>query len=231
MGFGKDKTMQLQPPVVIHEKSRENQSRDVAAIIAANAKSSSVLSSVWLRRRENHFRTEPAHILIYGVITGVATAVIAIIAGVSFWYSIGGGAFAMEFAFVAFLITVYRNADTLEYEVIYNADEKETAQNADVRVTYRIETKKDNRITFRDFPATFNDVHVAALLQLSKDGERFNVKTLPKYGVCTQPEYPALRDALANSNMLEKNGKSWELTDEFFAFANESAPPPAPPIS
>lgn len=214
------------PPIVIQEKSRENQSKDLAAIIAANSKNTSELSSVWFKSRINHLRVHPREILIYGVITGIALGIISYILGLSFAYSFLVALGMMEVAFVSFLVTIYRNADTVEYEVVFES--KSEIKTEDSKVTYRIETKKDNRITMMDLPTFFQAANIAALMKMKQDGERFNVKNVTANGVCTQPQFPELRDKLAHSNMLIKDGKSWELTDEFMSFAREAAPAPVP---
>ena len=213
-----------QPPIIIQEKSRENQSKDLAAIIAANSKSSSELSSVWFKSRINHFRVNPRDILIYGAISGVAMGVIGYILGVAFVYSLVVSLGMMEVAFVAFVVTIYRNADTIEYEVTFESTQQE--ETIDSKVTYRIETKKDNRLTMMDLPAFFQAANVAALVTMKNQGQRFNVRNLSKYGVCTQQQFPELRDRLSSSNLLIKDGKTWELTDEFMSFAREAVPAP-----
>ena len=219
-----NKNMIPQSPIIIHEKTRENQSKDLAAIIAANSKNNSVLSSVWFKSRINHFRVNPRDILIYGSITGVAMGIIAYILTVPIAYAVLVSLGMMEIAFVGFLVTVYRNADTMEYEVMFESTVQE--ESIDSKVTYRIETKKDNRTTMMDLPAFFQAANVAALVTMKNQGQRFNVRNLSKYGVCTQQQFPELRDRLASSNLLIKDGKTWELTDEFMSFAREAVPAP-----
>jgi len=220
-----NKNILPQPPIIIQEKSRENQSKDLAAIIAANSKSSSELSSVWFKSRINHMRVHPREILIYGVITGVALGIMAYILGVPFAYSFLVALGMMEVAFVSFLVTIYRNADTVEYEVVFESEEK--IESMDSKITYRIETKKDNRLTMMDLPKFFQAENVANLVRMRQNGQRFNVRNQASNGVCTQQQFPELRDRLAQSNMLIKDGKTWELTDEFMHFAREAVPAPA----
>ena len=220
-----NKNMIPQPPIIIQEKSRENQSKDLAAIIAANSKSSSELSSVWFKSRINHFRVNPRDILIYGAISGVAMGVIGYILGLAFVYSLVVSLGMMEAAFIAFVVTIYRNADTIEYEVTFESTQHE--ETVDSKVTYRIETKKDNRTTMMDLPTFFQPENVANLVRMREKGQRFNVRNLSSNGVCTQQQFPELRDKLAHSNLLIKDGKTWELTDEFMSFAREAVPAPA----
>jgi len=217
-------------PIVIQEKSRENQSKDLAAIIAANSKSSSELSSVWFKSRINHFRVNPRDILIYGAISGVAMGVIGYILGLAFVYSLVVSLGMMEAAFVAFVITIYRNADTIEYEVTFESTKHE--ETVDSKVTYRIEHQKGNRTSFTGLPDFFNAENVANLVKMREQGLVFNVTNLSKSKVCTQQQFPELRDSLASADLLIKDGKTWELTDEFMHFAREAVPVyAAPPVN
>ena len=206
--------------MVIYEKSKEIQSKDVAAIVAAGSKQNGVLSHVWMKQRTNHLRVSPPHIFISGIATGIAMGIIAYIVGVPADYSFSIMLACIVVSSIALLITIYRNADTLEYEVAYKSTEKETA--VDSKITYRIETKKGSRLTMMDLPAFFQSQNVAALANMHQQGERFNVRNITRYGVCTQQQFPELRDKLAHSNMLIKDGKSWELADEFLTFAEQA---------
>lgn len=208
-----------QPPIVIHEKSRENQSKDLAAIIQAASKSNSILSSVWLKRRENHFRMEAPHVGIAGMSGGASMGVIAVLLGASVPFSIGVALFGMMLAAIAIVLLIFQNADTLEYEVNYESTSQQEQSSS--RVTYRIETKKGNRSNFVNFPDWFSEPNLRALVNMNNQGEAFNVKTLPKHGVCTKTQYAELRNDLALSQMIAKNKNSWELAPEFFVFADK----------
>lgn len=212
--------LQQQQPIVIHEKSRENQSKDLAAIIQAASKSNSVLSSVWLKRRENHFRMEAPHVGVAGMSGGASMGVIAFLLGASAQFAIGTALFGMMLAAIAIVLLIFQNADTLEYEVAYESTSQQETSNQ--KITYRIETKKGSRTNMVDMPVWFAAANVAALVNMSKQGERFNARNLPKHGVCTQQQFAELRDGLSRAQLLEKNGKTWELAPEFFAFAEKA---------
>ena len=212
--------LQQQPPIVIHEKSRENQSKDLAAIIQAASKSNSILSSVWLKRRENHFRMEAPHVGVAGMSGGASMGVIAVLLGASVSFSIGVALFGMMLAAIAIVLLIFHNADTLEYEVNYESISQQAEKSE--KVTYKIETKKGNNLTFRTFPDWFGERNLNALVNMHNQGVEFKRETLPRYGVCTEKQFPVLRNNLSHSNMIEKNGRKWELTPIFFAFAKES---------
>ncbi len=212
--------LQQQPPIVIHEKSRENQSKDLAAIIQAASKSNSILSSVWLKRRENHFRMEAPHVGIAGLSGGAAMGAIAFLLGASAEFAVGTALTGMMLAAIAIVLLVFQNADTLEYEVAYESTSQQEAMNS--KITYRIETKRGNRTTMIDLPAWFEAKNIAALVRMNEQGERFNARNLPKHGVCKQQQFAQLRDGLSKAQLLEKNGKTWQLAPEFFAFAEQS---------
>lgn len=213
-------SLSQQQPIIIHEKIRENQSKDVAAIIQAASKSNSVLSSVWLRRRENHFRIAAAEVGIAGVSGGMAMGGIAALMGASVQLSIGIALAGMMVAAAAIVFLVFHNADILEYEVNYEATSDQQANTQ--KITYRIETQKGHRTNYVNMPTWFEAAHVAALLRMNEQGERFNVRNTSKHGVCTQQQFAELRDGMARAQLLEKNGKTWELAPEFFAFAKQT---------
>ncbi len=207
------------PPIVIHEKSRENQSKDLAAIIQAASKSNSVLSSVWLKRRENHFRMEFAHVGISGISSGLVVGVCAFFLGASPELAIGLALGSVILSAIAIVLLVFQNADTLEYEVEYQETNQQNESSE--RVTYKIETQIGRNQTFRKFPDWFNQPNLNALINMNNQGVPFSRTALSKHGVCTTKQFPVLRNNLEHSKMLLKSGKSWELTPAFFAFAKQ----------
>ncbi len=206
-------------PIVIQEKSRENQSKDLAAIIQAASKTNSVLSSVWLKRRENHFRMEFVHVGVSGLVSGIVVGVCAYLLGASADVAIGLALSSIILSAVAIVLLVFRNADTLEYEVEYESTSQQAASTQ--KVTYRIELERKNRLTFVNLPDWFGQKNLNALMAMHNKNIVFNARNLPLHGVCKQQQVAELRDDLARAQLLAKNGRSWQLTDAFFALAKQ----------
>jgi len=208
----------LSQPIVIRETT-ETQSRDLAAIIQAASKSNSVLSSVWFRKVEPRFSLEPIHIGVSVIFVLLASFVIAAMLQtrlvVSFSVSI-----AVAVLSAALLVAVsFRNANTTEYEVNYES--MSNNQESVIKKVYKIEITKGTSSSYVDLPEFFDSTAIAQLAKMASQGQGFNVRNVVDYNVCKQPEFAQLRDKLALSKMIEKDGKSWTLTDAFFAFAAE----------
>lgn len=211
----------LSQPIVIRETTSETQSKDLAAIIQAASKSNSVLSSVWFKKVEPRFALEPVHIGASVIFTMIASLVIAALLHAQLVLSVG---IATAVAIVTAVILVavsFRNANTTEYEVNYESMSDNSA--SVTRTTYKIDITKGTQTNFVDLPEFFDATAVAKLAKMNEQGKRFNVRNVVDYGVCKQQDFAMLRDKLALAQMLEKDGKTWELTDAFFAFADETS--------
>lgn len=204
-------------PIVIRETSSETQSKDLAAIIQAASKSNSVLSSVWFRKVEPRFALEPLHVAVSVVFLALASFILAIMLNATAVVSFAIATAVAIVSAVAIVAVSFRNANTTEYEVAY-----ESSNQANVtKTTYKIDITKGTQTNFVDLPAFFDATAVGQLVKMADHEKRFNVRNVVDYGVCKQQEFSTLRDKLALAQMLEKSGKTWELTDAFFAFADE----------
>ena len=204
-------------PIIIKETSR-HESKDLAAIVQAATKSNSVLSAVWYKRVEPRFAMTPEELGAGSLALGIGVGVLAVYMGAETAVVVAAGLGVSVATAVTLLLLAYRHADVTEYEISYEAVGKEDEA---IRHTYRIEMQQGNTLSFVDMPEWFTRDRLIELHRIALAGAAFNIRSLTKNGICTQQQFPMLREKMVKANFLVKDGKSWVLANAFFRFADK----------
>lgn len=220
-------------PFVVKEK---HTSSDFSQVVAAASKSSQQINSITFKQNEKVFNLTIEQI---GVIVGIVALSIFFVSSLAVGitptqmlmdgtenleamrtiiYSTVG---ASALAFIALLVfaSMNMNAQTL-YNVEYESNIEIGAGTQ--THTFRVELRERNQIRFEKLPTWFTDQQLFALAGLAQESEfAFNRATISASGIATSTQFPQLKQSFENCKFIEKNGKSYTLTDSFFAFAEQ----------
>lgn len=216
--------VQYQQPVVI--KEHKDTSKEVAAIIAAASKLEQRLSLVEFWERISKLDLTMKHVI--GIPTAIGGMVaflvyafandtfdifnlslvavrVPLFSGFMFWI--------VSFVPMLWLAVVTQTSERRDTTEFAEQTQQGIGAAVAVQKTFRVEVKDKNSLRFVDLPQWFTDKELLALADMDETFSRIN---LQEYGICTQQQWPELRDSFIKAQLAEQNGRQYELTEEFF---------------
>lgn len=219
-------------PVVVKEDSSKNFSQ----VLSAASRSSQEIESISFEQKEKSFELTIQQI---GVIVAIVGCIAFLVSCLTYGLTptavlfnpdenfdafrqgvyVTAGAGAVAFAYLLHFASRNMNATT-SYNVSYSSSEQIGGTS---QVTFKVELREKNTIKYRNLPQWFTDEKLFSLLALAQgDDFTFNRSKLSSGGVATVHQFKELRDAFEECKFANKSGKSYELTDAFFAFAEQA---------
>ena len=210
--------MDNQPPHIPVIVERETSAQDVAQILKAADNTKRSLSAVEYGERIPHLNLQPHHmgaaaaVLILGVGLAIGLFTSSFRYGLAAGLLVGTGA-----ALFLFLVAVVNLNSEKHYFVEFTSEQEQSER------VIKLEVHRDgNRINYYNLPDWLDDAAIVTLAQWAKNkrGFVFNRENCSRSGICSQRQFPQLRDSFLQADLAEQQGSQYSLTAEFFALAD-----------